>query len=240
MFNQINVDQALGYLDTPTIKRVLVVGSGGGADIIALRNRLGPEPLIVGIDIDIRADSFAEIPNTFLVQTDITKQPILGNCFDLAYSFATFEHIHDLQDGWQAMLSVLRPGGLLWSVASPLWFSPFGHHKPMFREHPWIHLIYPTPELLIRYCDDNGIDAEDGVSMIHHINYLFNPVCFNRHPASAYHHAAAGLRNAIIEKNDFDYIDELAYPSVITDLVSMGHHKKDLTAQTHRLIARRS
>lgn len=84
MFHQINVDQALAYAKGESIQRVLVVGSGEGADILALRHRLGPDPLIVGVDIDIHSDSFADLPNTLLLQTDITKNPILGNCFDLA------------------------------------------------------------------------------------------------------------------------------------------------------------
>lgn len=239
MFNQINVDQALAYVSGSNIKRVLVVGSGEGADMIALRNRLGPEPLIVGIDIDIHAERFPCIANTFVIQADITKDLIMGNCFDIAYSFATFEHIQDLQLGWQAMLDVLQPGGLLWSVSSPLWCSPYGHHKPMFREHPWIHLQHPDPESLLEFCLANAIEADDGIAMIHHLNYLFNPACFNRHPTSAYRQAVAGLRNANVEVNDFDYIEATGFEAQISELIAIGHQPSDLLAQTHRLIARR-
>ena len=239
MFHQINVDQALAYAEGESIQRVLVVGSGEGADILALRHRLGPDPLIVGVDIDIHSDSIAEIPNTLLLQTDITKNPILGNCFDLAYSFATFEHIHDLQRGWQAMLNVLRPGGLLWSVASPLWCSPYGHHKPMLHGHPWIHLLHPEPEALHVFCLANNIQAGDGIDMIHHVNYIFNPDCFNRHPASAYHNAAIALQKARLEINEFDLLPSNDLEEQIALLVARGHSRQDLLAQTHRLVARR-
>lgn len=239
MFHQINVDQALAYAAGKSIQRVLVVGSGEGADILALRHRLGPEPLIVGVDIDIHADSFPEIPNTLLLQTDITKDPILGNCFDLAYSFATFEHIHALQRGWQAMLDVLRPGGLLWSVASPLWCSPYGHHKPMLNDHPWAHLLHPDPVALHLFCLTNNIQADDGIDMIHHVNYIFHPDCFNRHPASAYHNAALSLQNAQLEINEFDILPSEDLEDRIATLVTRGHSRQDLLAQTHRLVARR-
>lgn len=239
MFHQINVDQALAYAAGESIQRVLVVGSGEGADLLALRHRLGPDPLIVGVDIDIHSDSFPAIPNTLLLQTDITKDPILGNCFDLAYSFATFEHIHDLQAGWQAMLNVLRPGGLLWSVASPLWCSPYGHHKPMLQDHPWVHLLHPEPEALHLYCLANNIQADDGIDMIHHVNYIFNPACFNRHPAANYQHAALALSGAALEINTFDLLPGDGLEDRIAPLVERGHSRQDLLAQTHRLVARR-
>ena len=239
MFNQINVDQALAYASPNSIERVLVVGSGEGADIVALRNRLGPDPLIVGVDINTHPATFPDLPNTLIVEADITSSSIFGSCFDLVYSFATFEHIHDLQSGWQAMINVLRPGGLLWSVASPLWFSPFGHHKPMFNAYPWIHIMYPTTQSLMEFCADNDIVADDDISMIHHVNYIFNPSCFNRHPTDAYRDAAAGLENAFLEKNDFDYIEGKDFGATIARLEADGHKRENLFAQTHRLIARR-
>lgn len=239
MFHQINVDQALAYAAGASIQRVLVVGSGEGADILALRHRLGPDPLIVGVDIDIHPESFPDIPNTLLLQTDITREPILGNCFDLAYSFATFEHIHALQQGWQAMLNVLRPGGLLWCVASPLWCSPYGHHKPMLHGHPWAHLLHPDPEALHIFCLANNIQADDGIDMIHHVNYIFNPACFNRHPASAYHEAACALDKAQLEINAFDLLPSDDLEERIALLLARGHTRQDLLAQTHRLVARR-
>jgi SAM-dependent methyltransferase len=165
---------------------------------------------------------------------------MFGSFFDLAYSFATFEHVNDLQKGWQAMINVLRPGGLLWSVASPLWFSPFGHHKSIFMKYPWAHIMHPTAQSLMEFCSDNNIIADDGVSMIHHINYIFNPSCFNRHSATAYHEAAAGLENVFLEKNDFDYVDGSAFEATIARLEAYGHSRLNLLAQTHRLIARRS
>ena len=239
MFHQVNVDQALAYAQADTIKRVLVVGSGEGADILALRQRLGPEPLIVGVDIDIHSDTVPDIANTLLIQTDITKEPMIGPCFDLAYSFATFEHIHDLQRGWQAMLQVLRPGGLLWSLASPLWCSPYGHHKPMLQGYPWAHVLHPDPESLHLFCLTNNIVADDGIDMIHHVNYIFNPDCFNRLPASAYHNAALALEQAQLEINSFDLVASEGLEEQLSTLMARGHSRHDLLAQTHRLVARR-
>jgi SAM-dependent methyltransferase len=239
MFNQINVDNALAYTnETPSA--VLVVGSGQGSDIICLRERLGPEPLIVGVDIDIHPEDFPAIANTLILQIDITKQSVLGNCFDLAYSFATFEHIHDIQQGWQAMLNMLRPGGLLWSVASPLWMSPFGHHKPFFNKYPWAHVLNPDPQSLHRFAQTNNILPDDNIDILHHVDYIFNPSCFNRLPPAAYSQAAEMLQSAAIEANQFDYIDESGLEAQIASLEAVGYNRLDLLALTHRLIARRT
>lgn len=91
----------------------------------------------------------------------------------------------------------------------------------------------------MRFCTENNIVCEDGIPMIHHINYLFNPLYFNMHSASAYLQAAGELRNAMIEKNDFDFICESEFEPLLSRLEAMGHSKKNLLAQTHRLIARR-
>jgi SAM-dependent methyltransferase len=174
-----------------------------------------------------------------VIQADITKGTMLGSCFDLAYSFATFEHIHDLEQGWQAMLNVLRPGGMLWSVASPLWCSPFGHHKPMFNQYPWVHLEYPTPQDLLSFCEQNAIEAEDGIAMIHHINYMFNPDCFNMLPASAYLQAAANLKGARLDINEVQLLGESGLSDKLIQLMKLGHQRTDLLGQTHMLVARR-
>jgi SAM-dependent methyltransferase len=102
------------------VSKILVLGSGGGADISAIRKLLGSRPLIVGIDINIQASSYENLSNTLLIQTDITKYPIFGGDFDIAYSFATFEHIRDIKSAWQAMINVLKVGGMLYTLASPL------------------------------------------------------------------------------------------------------------------------
>jgi hypothetical protein len=75
--------------------------------------------------------------------------------------------------------------------------------------------------------------------MIHHVNYIFNPSCFNRHPASAYHNAAIALQKAKVEINEFDLLPSNDLEEQIALLVARGHSRQDLLAQTHRLVARR-
>jgi len=70
----------------------------------------------------------------------------------------------------------------------------------------------------MEFCSVNNIIADDGISMIHHINYIFNPSCFNRHTVTAYYEAAAGLENVLLEKNDFDYVDGSAFDATISRL----------------------
>jgi SAM-dependent methyltransferase len=239
MFNQANVDQCLASYGNDSIRSVLVIGCGTAEDIRAFRNRIGSEPLIVGIDIDIRSESVNVPENSFLIQTDITKSPILGNCFDIAYSFATFEHIKLIGVGWQSMINSLRVGGLLWSVSSPLWRSPYGHHKPMFQNHPWVHLEMQGSKELLNYCEENGINSHDGIDMVHHCNYIYNPDCFNMHSSKVYFEEPEKLNYVTISQNNFNLYNPVGVEAYLSRLEIMGYDRNDLLAVTHRLVGRR-
>jgi len=237
MWNLPNAKQCLNaYGGHP--KRILIIGCGDkGEDAKAFNELLNGEVEITGVDIidDIGVDYQAE--NVLYIQDDAMALSIRSSNFDLAYSFATFEHINNLQAAWQNMLNALRPGGMLWCVASPLWMSPYGPHKQdIFEAYPYIHLRYPDPEALKQYCQSIGLAAHDGIDIVHHIDYMMNGDMFNKHGPSAYEDAVSKLTNCKIIKNAFD---ELPRETIVgsEDLLQKGFSEKDLLSLTHRLHA---
>jgi SAM-dependent methyltransferase len=88
--------------------------------------------------------------------------------FDLLYAYATMEHVPDIDRGFAEMVRVTRAGGVVYSQASPLWRSPYGHHKgDLFAGQPWIHLMLDRDAILAS-CAAEGIGG--GSDIQHHVN----------------------------------------------------------------------
>lgn len=89
--------------------------------------------------------------------------------FDVIFSIATFEHILKLPLALDRMFAALRPGGKLFTMFSPIWSAPNGHHLPAMVDRagkrftlndspipPWGHLLLRPPQLfqyLLRHTD---------------------------------------------------------------------------------------
>jgi hypothetical protein len=107
------------------------------------------------------------------------------------------EHVPDIDRGFAEMARVTRPGGVVYSQASPLWRSPYGHHKgDLFAGHPWIHLLLDQDEILA-LCAAEGIGGESDIE--HHVNYMLNADYFNMRPAADY---VGGLRAPAEDRPD--------------------------------------
>ena len=240
MWNLINAQQCLTAFGKKP-ERILIVGCGNkGEDAKAFNEILKGDVEIIGVDIIDDIGSDYRVDNVTYIQQDVTELSIRSSGFDIAYSFATFEHICNLQAGWQNMLATLKSGGMLWSVSSPLWMTPYGHHKrEIFEGHPYVHLRYPEVALLIDFCKKNKIIANDGIEIIHHINYMMNIDFFNKLPPTAYEEAAKQLSDCEVIWNSFDQLsrDELIGNE---DLILNGFLERDLLSQTHRLTAIKS
>ena len=87
--------------------------------------------------------------------------PVLENSFDVAVSFACFEHIHELPAALLAIYRALRPGGVLFAMFSPIWSAHDGHHLPEIKDKsgarfyfksspipPWGHLLLRPPAMV--------------------------------------------------------------------------------------------
>jgi SAM-dependent methyltransferase len=237
MLNLTNAKQCLQqFRRTP--KRVLIVGCGNKCeDVRAFDELLGGQAEIHGVDVlNDTGEGYAG-DHVLYIRSDVAKLPVCSRSYDLAYSFATFEHVPQIREGWQRMVDVLRPGGMLYCVASPLWRSPFGHHKRnIFADHPYVHLRYPTPDALMAYCEQQGIKSADSVDLKHHVRYMLDDRMFNKLRAAAYTEAAAALTGCEIQRNTLDLLPQESMAGT-DDLLAAGYTREDLLGNTHRLIA---
>jgi SAM-dependent methyltransferase len=110
--------------------------------------------------------------------------------FDVAFSIACFEHISRLPKALAAVHRLLKPGGRLFTMFSPIWSAYDGHPLPGITDAagrkftfahspipPWGHLM-ATPSELYRYLLDHtdATAAEEIVYYVYHaphINRLF-------------------------------------------------------------------
>ena len=114
----------------------------------------------------------------------------LDNQFDAAFSIACFEHISRLPKALESIHRLLKPGGRLFTMFSPIWSAHDGHHLPAITDAsgrqfgfwqspipPWGHLM-ATPSELYAYLL-NHTDAAAAEEMVYyvyhapHINRLF-------------------------------------------------------------------
>jgi SAM-dependent methyltransferase len=98
-------------------------------------------------------------PHCRIENRDAARTGLSPDSYDLAVSFAAFEHFRGLPDVLAEIHRVLRPGGLLYAHFGPIWSSPDGHH--LWVGHggqsynylnttlpPWCHLLMTRAELL--------------------------------------------------------------------------------------------
>jgi SAM-dependent methyltransferase len=115
----------------------------------------------------------------------------LNEQFDLAFSIACFEHLSRLPKALSAAYRMLKPGGKLFAMFSPIWSSHDGHHLPVITDAagqtfvfnkncpipPWGHLVCTPSEMfefLLSKTDPTA--AEEMVYYVYHapnINRLF-------------------------------------------------------------------
>ena len=110
--------------------------------------------------------------------------------FDLIFSIATFEHIHQLSAALEKMFRSLRPGGKLFSMFSPLWSAHDGHHLPEISDRsgqqfnfgkspipPWGHLLMTRSEMAEYLYDRTDKETADKIVYFvyqsDHINRYF-------------------------------------------------------------------
>jgi ubiquinone/menaquinone biosynthesis C-methylase UbiE len=150
------------------------------------------------------------------------------------FSFATLEHVHNIEAAYSEMVRVLNPGGTVYCHASPLWNSRSGPHwGDAFSCVPWAHLklgkkeIHKINEILQRY------SAEE-------LDYFLDERFFNQRPARDY--LAAGWRLPEVEvlRNNIDLEDDTGVPSgLIRDLNKLGYSRLEIFGLSHTLVVRK-
>jgi SAM-dependent methyltransferase len=82
-------------------------------------------------------------PRIQFVQATAHALPVADSTVDFLYTYNCLEHIPNLQTFFrEAARVLLRPKGLLFASAQPLYYSPFGHHLESLFPLPWGHLLW--------------------------------------------------------------------------------------------------
>jgi SAM-dependent methyltransferase len=156
-------------------KDILEIGCSDGLLMSIL---MGSQPRsITGQDlIDVHDCFQSNDICKFLVGSNFLDQDFT-NHYDVIISIATLEHVIDPFETMMKALRLLRPGGIAYFQAGPLYFAKTGHH--MFSElesFPWGHLIY-SPEDLASLISQKGlrqIEIDFGMSAISFIEGMLS------------------------------------------------------------------
>jgi SAM-dependent methyltransferase len=217
-------------------KSVLVVGCNRGDDCRVFTSMGARE--VHGLDVidDIGVD-FAG-PTYHRMSAEDMELP--DDRFDVVFAVATLEHVPDVDPAFAEMARVTAPGGVVYSVAAPLWNSRQGHHKgDLFPDHPWVHLRFDRDEI-VELCRREGIVSPDGAAIEAHVDYMLDDRFFNQLPAKRYVDACNALTGVELVRNDlaFDAPDGLT-PELEAELRAAGYPREELLASVHTLVARK-
>ena len=147
-YNQLDVDsrgkntanQILAMRSAGSAKDFLEIGCGDGhiVGFIAAEGRNA-----TGVDIDGGRFKQRYIKyGANLIRADASKLPFNDESFDFAFSYATFEHISDLDSVLSEVFRVLRPGGHLFVNFGPLYNSPYGLHAYYAVPVPYCQFLF--------------------------------------------------------------------------------------------------
>lgn len=108
----------LSFLDRPF--RVLVAGGGTGKHALAVAVRYGPLADVLAIDLSRSSLAYAQdkaerfdVENIRFAQGDLLTIPPECGPFDIIEAVGVLHHMQEPFKGWQALLKLLRPGGLM-------------------------------------------------------------------------------------------------------------------------------
>ena len=236
-YNQIHVNLATSLVPIKRSK-VLVIGCNTGRDCDLFRKAGAPN--VCGLDVVDEIGRDSQMDGITYVQASAENMPFGNSAFDLVYCFATMEHVPDIESAFSEMVRVLALGGFIYSAASPLWNSPYGHHKPdIFNGYPWIHLTHTRDDIL-DLCRREGIESPNSLPLSDHIDYMLNPLHFNKLPASAYIATCASLPDVKIIRNDCERLPDDALPKDIEGKLSQSEiNREECLSVTHTVIARK-
>jgi ubiquinone/menaquinone biosynthesis C-methylase UbiE len=115
---------------------------------------------------------------------DATKMDFPDNSFDVVFSGNCFEHIENLTQALDEIYRVLKPNGILFTIFSPIWSGPVGHHTWVWDgDSPitfnsgvfphWHHLVKSPKELKLELLQKYSEDlSEKIVQYVYYSNDL--------------------------------------------------------------------
>jgi len=224
-----------------TGKHVAVLGCGRGQECAGLL--AAGAGSIEGFDLDSRIGETCTDKRVAYHRVSIVETGAHAASFDVVYSCAVFEHVHNLRGAFEEAVRICKPGGIVFVLSSPLWYSPYGNHMgSVLPQLPWCHLLF-TPGQLRTEIERLQIEfAAPGLASIDDIiDRVYDPGYFNRLPVSAYLAAVSRLRNIEIVQN-------VVWPPPTAQIIeetlpkclARGFLEEDLKAGGHFFVARPS
>lgn len=216
-----------------------VLGCGRGQECAALVE--AGVASVTGYDLDPRIGTAFADPRVSYHCRSLLETGASSRSFDVVYSAAVFEHVHDLDAAYAEAVRICKPGGVVLVLSSPLWYSPYGNH--MFRvlpQLPWCHLLFTPSQLrgeIERLPPDAGI-AREGIPEL--VDRVFDPGYFNRLPASAYVAAVDRLRRIEVIQSRIwaPPLDPLLTGKYLAECLRRGFVEAELKAGAHFFVAK--
>ena len=147
-YQQQAVDRFLAKVDVSG-KTVLEIG----ADNAVILRRFIDKGMAFGVGInnwywsEEKQATYKITENIVLSWGDIRSLPFEDESFDLIFTVAAFEHIHELDVALNEMHRLLKPGGVVYSFYGPLWSCGMGHHLWFERDGRWFRFTDPDSTL---------------------------------------------------------------------------------------------
>ena len=233
-YNTLHVSRAASLVSLKK-SSVLVVGCNTGKDCRKFIE-LGAKN-VFGIDIDPEIGQDFTHPRVTYLRSSIEKVDLCDDKFDLVFAFATMEHVRNVVSGFNEMARLTRKGGWIYSVSSPLWLSPYGHHKSdIFQGFPWIHL-YMTRDEILDLCKSKGLVSPNELEIDRHVDYMLYPVYFNLLRASTSVKACSELPGFSVMTNEVDRYPVTELSAEIAGILgNCGISPAEALAVTHTYI----
>lgn len=233
LWHEQHIDECLSYFPERKNLKCLVLGCSRGQECEIFYEK-GVKN-IVGVDlIDEIGKNFVKDTVKYYKISAEDMSIFEDNTFDIVYSFATFEHVNDIERGYKEAARVTKPGGIVHIYASPLWNSPYGqHYEDVFMGHPWVHLLY-NKDGLMEYCKKNNLPATP---------YMFSSIYdsnnFNRLSSKEYVRICSSLNNIEIIQNTLGMENPEMEKQFDMILLDKGYTLEDCMTIWHLFIGRK-
>jgi SAM-dependent methyltransferase len=237
-YNETHVNMACQLAGGVRGKSILVVGASHGGDCKLFIER--GAGTVHGLDIVADIGSNFQHERVTYHKGLIENSGLNGDSFDLVFATATMEHVHDIEGGFREMIRLAKPGGVIFSIASPLWNSPYGHHMGCFQEHPWIHVAL-NPTQILAYAREHNIAENNGHRIEDVIEYMMNPEYFNMRKAADYTNAVARLTGLVSVTNTLHVENDLRlFDHPLSKMAREKLNDAELLAVTHEFSAKKA
>jgi len=239
-YNALNALQALEHCDVRN-KKVLVVGCNRGKDCSYFVIAGAKE--VHGLDvIDDIGSEFKHENVIYHKESAENMRSLSDDYFDLVYCFATMEHIPDISAAFREMARVCKPGGIVYSIASPLWYSAYGNHREnYFKKYPWIHLLLNKNGAKKWFMKNMAKKMPDIAAKIEKkVGFIFkdgNEV-FNKRKSSEYLEVCDNL-GLIILVNEVERDPSHKLTGEALKKLLQLHGEAELMGMTHRFVGRK-